>query len=199
MWDKKRNKTVTVNALETEDNMVTMDTMDTMGMTALEDEEDTESNKENRARGETFVFMVSSLNDEQTKQVEEALAKLGGRMTNVSNFDPQATHMITGRVARSEKILCSVASGRWVLHPSYIAESLAQGRWLEEERFEWGNELNGFLKEQLKVAAKEGKENTEVKLAAAARRWRLQGAGGEAFSGWKVPCHSKFQFSIDHR
>ena len=59
--------------------------------------------------------------------------------------------------------------------------------------------VNGFLKEQLKVAAKEGKENTEVKLAAAARRWRLQGAGGEAFSGWKVPCHSKFQFSIDQR
>ena len=202
--EERRKLKEQVNALETQDlnNMVTldtMDTMDTMGMTALEDEEDTESNKENRARGMTFVFMVSSLNDEQTKQVEEALAKLGGRMTNVSNFDPQATHMITGRVARSEKILCSVASGRWVLHPSYIAESLAQGRWLEEERFEWGNELNGFLKEQLKVAAKEGKENTEVKLAAAARRWRLQGAGGEAFSGWKVPCHSKFPLSIDHR
>ena len=180
-------------------NMATL--QDTMGMTALEDEVDAESNKENRARGMTVVFMTGRLDDEQIEQFEEALVKLGGRMRRDigKHFDPQATHMVTGTVTRSEKILCSVASGRWVLHPSYIAESLAQGRWLEEERFEWGNELNGFLKEQLKVAAKEGKENTEVKLAAAARRWRLQGAGGEAFSGWKVPCHSKFQFSIDDR
>jgi len=204
--EERRKLKEQVNALETQDlnNMVTMDTMDTMdtmGMTALEDEEDADSNKENRARGSTFVFMVSGLTDEQQKQLDEAVGKLGGRMTNnAASFDPLATHMITGRVARSEKILCSVASGRWVLHPSYIAESLSQGRWLEEERFEWGNELNGFLKEQLKVAAKEGKENTEVKLAAAARRWRLQGqgVGGEAFNGWKVilvvPDQKKGQF-----
>merc|ERR1719234_1090606 len=183
--------------------MDTMDTMDTMGMTAMEDEEeeDTESNKENReVRSTDFVFMVSSLNDEQSKQVEEAVVALGGRMSNnQANFDPLSTHMITGRVARSEKILCSVASGRWVLHPSFIGESLAQGRWLEEERFEWGNELNGFLKEQVKVALKDGKESTEVKLAAAARRWRLQGASGEgAFDGMKmilvVPDQKKGQF-----
>jgi len=202
--EERRKLKEQVNALETQDlnNMVTMDTMetmDTMGMTALEDEEKAESNKENRVRGNSFVFMVSGLSDDQIKQVEDAMVKLGGRMTDIpNNFDPKATHMITGRVARSEKILCSVASGCWVLHPSYIPESLAQGRWLEEERFEWGNELNGFLKEQLKVAAKEGKENTEVKLAAAARRWRLQGAGGEAFSGWKVilvvPDQKKGQF-----
>merc|ERR1719180_579336 len=120
--------------------------MDTMGMTALEEDGGTESNKENRVRGMDFVFMVSSLNDDQSKQVEDAVIALGGRMSsNPANFDPLSTHMITGRVARSEKILCSVASGRWVLHPSFIGESLAQGRWLEEERFEWGNELNGFF------------------------------------------------------
>ena len=197
--EERRKLKERVNALETQDlnNMVTMDTMDTMdtmGMTAVGELEDEESNKENRARGNTFVFMVSALSDEQSKQMEEALSKLGGRVANnATGFDPLATHMITSKVARSEKILCTVASGRWFLHPSYITESLSQGRWLEEERFEWGNELNGFLKEQLKVAAKEGKENTEVKLAAAARHWRLrmlEGAGGEAFSGVKVNSQS---------
>ena len=78
--------------------------------------------------------MVSSLDEQQLVQLEEGVAKLGGRMSsNASNFDPEATHMITGKVGRSEKVMSSVASGRWLLHPSYIVESLAQGRWLEEE------------------------------------------------------------------
>ena len=163
-------------------------------MATLEEWEDEESNGENRARGNTFVFMVCGLSDEQSRQLEEALSKLGGRMANnVADFDPFATHMISCMATRSLKVMCAVASGRWILHPSYVTESLIHGRWLEEERFEWGNELNGFLKEQLKVAAKEGKENTEVKLAAAARHWRLrmlEGAGGEAFSGVKVNSQS---------
>merc|ERR1719150_1500109 len=133
-----------VSALETQDldNMVTMNTMDTMGITAMEEED-----KENRRnRSNSFVFMVSSLDEQQLIQLEEGVAKLGGRMSsNASNFDREATHMITGKVGRSEKVMSSVASGRWLLHPSYIVESLIQGRWLEEERFEWGSELNGFL------------------------------------------------------
>merc|ERR1719295_2419176 len=77
--EERRKLKEQVNALETQDlnNMVTMDTMDTMGMTALEDEEGADSNKENRARGSTFVFMVSGLNDEQQNQLEEAVGKLG--------------------------------------------------------------------------------------------------------------------------
>ena len=184
-----------VSALETQDldNMVTMNTMDTMGITAMEEED-----KENRRnRSNSFVFMVSSLDEQQLVQLEEGVAKLGGRMSsNASNFDPEATHMITGKVGRSEKVMSSVASGRWLLHPSYIVESLAQGRWLEEERFEWGNELNGFLDVQMKT--KEGKESAEVKLALAARHWRLQGPGSSAFSGFQVLILSK-RSSFDRR
>lgn len=184
-----------VSALETQDldNMVTMNTVDTMGITAMEEED-----KENRRnRSNSFVFMVSSLDEQQLVQLEEGVAKLGGRMSsNASNFDPEATHMITGKVGRSEKVMSSVASGRWLLHPSYIVESLAQGRWLEEERFEWGNELNGFLEVQMKT--KEGKESAEVKLALAARHWRLQGPGSSAFSGFQVLILSK-RSSFDRR
>ena len=142
--------------------------------------------------------MVSSLDEQQLVQLEEGVAKLGGRMSsNATIFDPEATHMITGKVGRSEKVLCSVASGRWLLHPSYIVESLAQGRWLEEERFEWGNELNGFLDVQMKT--KEGKESAEVKLALAARHWRLQGPGSSAFSGFQVLSLSSKRSSFDRR
>ena len=118
----------------------------------------------------SFVFMVSDLSDQQMSQMEEAIVKLGGRMT--TSFDPLATHLITSSVAPTEKkVLLSAASGLWLLHPSFVTESLTQGKWVEEEKFEWGNQLNGFLKGQEEVGeAKE--ENTEMKLAAAARHWR---------------------------
>ena len=95
----------------------------------------------------SFVFMVSDLSDQQLNQMEEAIVKLGGRMTN--SFDPLATHLITSSVAPTEKkVLLSAASGVWLLHPSFVTESLSQGRWVEEKNFEWGNEVNGFLEKK---------------------------------------------------
>ena len=94
-------------------------------------------------------------------------------MTNKpTSFDTLATHLITGSVARTEKVVMSAASGLWVLHPSFVTESLSQGRWQEEDNFEWGNWQNGFLKKGEEVTTKKWKESTEVKLAGAARHWR---------------------------
>ena len=45
---------------------------------------------------------------------------------------------------------------------------------------------------------KEGKESAEVKLALAARHWRLQGPGSSAFSGFQVLILSK-RSSFDRR
>ena len=138
-----------------------------------------------------LVFMVSDLSDQQMSQMEEAIVKLGGRMTS-SSFDPLATHLITGSVAPTEKkVVLSAASGLWLLHPSFVTESLSQERWVEEENFEWGNEVNGFLEKEGEVAeAKEGKENEEVKLATAARHWRenlrIFRDNRKAFSGMKA-------------
>ena len=95
----------------------------------------------------SLVFMVSDLNDQQMSQMEEAIAKLGGRMTN--SFDSLATHLITRCVAPTEKkVVLSAASGVWLLHPSFVTVSLSQGRWVEEKNFEWGNEVNGFLEKK---------------------------------------------------
>ena len=42
---------------------------------------------------EKRVFMVFDLTDQQMKQMEEAIVKLGGRMTNKpTSFDPLVTH-----------------------------------------------------------------------------------------------------------
>ena len=185
--EQRRKLTDQVNALETQDlhGMETMETMGSINMTEVMDGE----NKENKRRGADFVFMVSGLGEEVG--MEEAVARLGGRLSAVpAHFDPESTHMVTSKVSRSEKTMSAVASGRWLLHPSYVAESLARGRWLEEERFEWGNSLNGFHPS--------GAGGTEARLAAAARRWRLQGLGCEAFAGMVLvllmPSNKREQF-----
>ena len=38
-------------------------------------------------------------------------------------YDISVTHIIIGKVTRSEKLLCCTAGGKWVLHPNYITES----------------------------------------------------------------------------
>ena len=49
------------------------------------------------------------------------------------------------KLGRSEKMLGSIASGRWVMHPSYIVACKAAGRMVAEDDFEWGNPRNGFF------------------------------------------------------
>ena len=80
--------------------------------TGIEDEE------------EKRVFMVSDFSEQQMRQMEEAIAKLGGRLTN--SFDPLATHLITSNVARTEKVVLSAASGLWLLHPSFDRKPLSR-------------------------------------------------------------------------
>jgi hypothetical protein len=50
------------------------------------------------------------------------------------------THVILWELKRTEKFLCAVASGRWILRPQYIEASQTAGRLLAEEEFEWRGE-----------------------------------------------------------
>ena len=103
-------------------------------------------------------------------------------------------------------MLGSVAAGKWVLHPDYVTarfvknkskinfsnkttflHSLAAGSWLAEAQYEWGNPEMKYL---------ENSSSTEVKLAKAARKWRLansDGADAGAFSGIQAILHMPLQ------
>ena len=75
-------------------------------------------------------------------------------------------------------MLGSAAGGKWVLHPSYIRDCVEAGTWLEETKYEWGSLDNNFISDKMSV---------EWKLAAAARKWRLNQGG--AFDGMKFILH----------
>ncbi|XP_050684584.1 DNA topoisomerase 2-binding protein 1 isoform X2 [Leptidea sinapis] len=113
-------------------------------------------------------FMLSS-NVDNSEEIMEIIRELGGELCEGAELDFRATHLLCAVPGRSEKMLCSVASGKWVLHPAYVARSKAAGKFLDEEEWEWGNPAATSL-----PALGGG----EAQLARAAHRWRLATAHG---------------------
>ncbi|XP_041974084.1 DNA topoisomerase 2-binding protein 1 [Aricia agestis] len=107
-------------------------------------------------------FMLSS-NVDNREEITAAILHLGGSVSDAAEMDPQATHLLCAAPGRSEKMLGSIAAGKWVLHPAYVARSRVAGKFLPEDEFEWGNPLASCL------PALSGGDGA---LARAAHRWR---------------------------
>ncbi|KAG7304558.1 hypothetical protein JYU34_011508 [Plutella xylostella] len=120
-------------------------------------------------------FMLSS-NVDNREDLMSMIIHLGGEVSDGSELDPSATHLLCAAPARSEKMLGSIAHGKWVLHPAYVARSRANGAFLNEEEYEWGNDLATCLPPL---------GTSERTLARAAHRWRVARAQRRpgAFSG----------------
>jgi len=150
----------------------TMESMGSMNVDNLTELMETERPPETQPTKK--VFLTSGWGPMEP-DVAAASEQLGNAdLLETSGFEASVTHMLTSRVSRSEKMLCSVAAGKWVLHPSYIVDSLKDGKWLPEAKYEWGNEDNNLI---------ENKSTLDWKLATAARKWRLEEGG--AFDGMK--------------
>ena len=182
--EEKEKLTEKLNALESSElvpvDSLQMDTMGSMNLddiSALADKENQDdisalAGKENQAE-RPRLFIVSGLDGEEMK---EAVARLGGQLEEGNDCNPAATHLLAGKMTRSEKMLGSLAAGIWVLDgPAYLAASLQADRWLEEHQYEWGN---------VEAGLSGGEQNSlQHQLAAAARRRRSTGRG--AFEGMK--------------
>ncbi|XP_014482988.1 PREDICTED: DNA topoisomerase 2-binding protein 1-A isoform X2 [Dinoponera quadriceps] len=110
-------------------------------------------------------FMLSGVKDRHV--YERVIHALGGDVSMDANFDNSATHLLCIRPSRNEKMLGSIASGKWVLHCSYLRNSEQAGRFLDEEEYEWGNPRS-------KGTIPEPNGEIEQAIAAAAYRWRLK-------------------------
>ena len=131
-------------------------------------------------------FMLSGISEEDRTTFIAFLAKHKVACSNTSGCDPDATHIVAQKLSRTEKMLGSIASGKWVLHPSYIDACLAADKVLGEESFEWGNPKNPFL-ERLTP------DSLEDNFAKASFRWRQVVQSGEkegAFSGIQAILHT---------
>ncbi|KAH0952086.1 hypothetical protein HN011_008630 [Eciton burchellii] len=108
-------------------------------------------------------FMLSGIKDKTA--YERVIKELDGDVSTDMNFDNSATHLLCIRLSRNEKMLGSIAAGKWILHCSYLRDSEREGRFLNEEEYEWGNpKSNGKIPEP----------NSEMEqvIATAVYRWR---------------------------
>ncbi|RZF42232.1 hypothetical protein LSTR_LSTR004381 [Laodelphax striatellus] len=115
----------------------------------------------------TRKFAFSNVNNEMKGKYEDMIVSLGAALIKTDTYSSEITHLIIEGPKRSEKLLCSIAAGHYILHTSYLDESHKCGYFLPEDQFEWGNEL-----------AKENLPNLPVEserlLADAAYRWRMK-------------------------
>ena len=112
-------------------------------------------------KGRPPIFQISSITDQHEYQaIVENIEKLGGSYDNskVSErerdtknahfylvFDirlilakvyvSRATHLIVGSMSTSEKILCFISAGKWVLTKAYISECVKEERFIDETDF----------------------------------------------------------------
>lgn len=74
-------------------------------------------------------FMLSGIKDRSS--YESAIINLGGELSTEANFDPTATHLLCTRPLRNEKLLASIAAGKWVLHCSYLKLCVEEGKFID--------------------------------------------------------------------
>ncbi|XP_039285519.1 DNA topoisomerase 2-binding protein 1-B [Nilaparvata lugens] len=124
----------------------------------------------------TLSIFSGVLMNEKKGRYEEVIVGLGGTLIKTDIYSSEITHLITDGPKRSEKLLCSIAAGHYILHTSYLDESSKSGYFLPEEQFEWGNEL---AKENLPNLPAEN----ERLLAEAAYKWRLRVCNSKTKTG----------------
>lgn len=65
----------------------------------------------------------------------QAIKRLGGKHEESKIYSPKATHLIVEKMECTEKILCFIAAGKWIITHSYLKHSLRAGKFLTEEEF----------------------------------------------------------------
>ena len=142
----------------------------------------------NRSKEPIFrLFMTSGIGADEQKEFAQFLETLQIQFVESSTCEPNATHVIAQKIARSEKMLGSIASGKWLLHPSYMVDCIESGRILDEENYEWGNNKNDLINDL--------STDLEKKLAKASHRLRVKREKGldSVFSGIKAIIHTSEQ------
>ncbi|KDR12289.1 DNA topoisomerase 2-binding protein 1-B isoform X2 [Zootermopsis nevadensis] len=139
-----------------------------------------ELKRKSHSSQQPLKFMLSNVGDRE--YYESVILSLGGEVTGKHTFDPSATHLVCSRPGRSEKLLASIASGKWVLHKGYLDVCQKEKQFVQEDEFEWGNPSASSLMRDLKL------DSLEHDLALSAYRWRriLTGDNTGAFMGMRA-------------
>jgi hypothetical protein len=130
---------------------------------------------------QTYRVMFSGMALDDRDSCTAVIEELGGTVLESNQYDPTCTHLVVAKVGSNEKLLTSIAAGKWILHPEWLSESEKEKRFLEEAKFEWGNP-----EATVDYPESESITEDEANIAAAAHYWRInrsQGVSGGPFHG----------------
>lgn len=120
-----------------------------------------------------YRIMFSGMAQADRDRCTYIIETLGGTILEASHYDPTCTHLVVAKVGCNEKLLTSIAAGKWVLNPEWLSESEKENRFLEEYKFEWGNPAATIMN-----TGSETISDDEANIAAAAHYWRLNRSRG---------------------
>lgn len=118
-----------------------------------------------------YRIMFSGMTQGDRDSCSSIIEVLGGTVLEANQYDPTCTHLVVAKVGGNEKLLTSIAAGKWVLQPEWLSESEKENRFLDEQKFEWGNPANI-------VVPSEPISDDEANIAAAAYYWRVNRSRG---------------------
>jgi len=148
-----------------------------------------------------YKFILSSFSGSEKENLFKIIQSLGGTVFDSAFYESECTHVVVKNPSRSEKYFAACASGKWVLHHSYLLDSFKKKKFLDEEEYEWKTQ---FL-EKCQCSPRRRRQNekldrcdkcyfkidilfTDEQLCRSPQRWRTKIAETEkkAFSGWTV-------------
>mmetsp|Transcript_1533 Transcript_1533/g.3474 ORF Transcript_1533/g.3474 Transcript_1533/m.3474 type:complete len:661 (-) Transcript_1533:154-2136(-) len=103
-------------------------------------------------------FLFTGMRSSIKQAAEDSLKQLGCDVISTETYDPRCTHVVASHPIRTEKFLCAIAAGKHLLQPSYVFDSVEQGKLLPEEDYEWVRPRCAGVSAQGKVGAKCGKK-----------------------------------------
>ncbi|ORC90240.1 topoisomerase (DNA) II binding protein 1 [Trypanosoma theileri] len=115
------------------------------------------------------IMMAKSL-----MHTEENLTRLQSLGCILATTMEECTHYVTGKPSRTEFFLCALAAGKWVLAPSFIDETLREGRIASEELHEWSPQM----------AKLSSFRNSVVELVKGCKIQRMRSV--RPFSSWSI-------------
>ncbi|KAL9647691.1 hypothetical protein ABK040_015180 [Willaertia magna] len=84
-------------------------------------------------------FLLTSCSTDIKSYITKKILQLGAQIDE--NYIPGVTtHLIVEKPIKTEKFVCSVVSGSYILKPQYIKESADKGMWVDEEDYQWRND-----------------------------------------------------------
>lgn len=78
-----------------------------------------------------LVFVLVGMSEEKRQHYSKVVEELGATVTLSPTFNTEVTHLVAESLSRSERTLAAIASGKWVLHDSYLDHSRRAGHFLK--------------------------------------------------------------------